>query len=107
MHLAIDGCLQAGAMLVHGLDDAFVAFFSEHGIEIHDCSIHFGVNVNRGDGDELKPFIFNTDEVLGDDFAQNFRQTSRAGVSMGGATFGLTGTRPWALFRHAYTMAQP
>lgn len=107
MHLAVDRSLQARAVLAERLDDAFVSLFAKHGVEIHNGSVHLWVNIDRSDGEELKPFVLDSNEVFGDYLAQNLRETGSAGVPVRRAPFGLTGTRPWALFRHAYTMAQP
>ena len=69
VHLAVDRSLQTRAMLTECFDNSLVSFFSEHGVEIHDGSVHLWVNIDRGDGEELKPLVLNTNEVFSDDFA--------------------------------------
>ncbi len=100
MHLSVDGRLHSSAVFIQCFNDTFVTFFTEHGVEKDNGAVHFRININCSDGDKIEAFIVNSGELVCDDFAQYFRQSRGAGISVRGTTLGLTTTRPWALLRH-------
>ena len=82
MHLAIDRCLHTWSEFIEGQDDPFVAFFSKHGVEIDDRTVHFRVHIDSGNGHKVKAFIINTSQLVANDLTQHLGETCGTGVPM-------------------------
>ena len=89
MHLTINGCLQSSTMLTHCLKHSFVAFFSKHGVEVHNGPVHLGVDINGRYRHQIETLVVDLDQLFGNDLSQDLRQTGRAGIPMRRASLGL------------------
>ena len=57
VHLPVDAGLKARAVFTEHLLDVLVALLASHRIEIDDGAVHFRVDIDRRDGDEIETFV--------------------------------------------------
>ena len=78
LHLAGDLGLQTLAVLAEGFDDLGVALLAGHRIEVHDATVHFGVDVDGRDRHQRQTIVVDLGELVGDDLAVSFAQSRGA-----------------------------
>jgi len=93
-NLARNRRLQSHTMFIEYLDDGVVPIGALKRVEIDVRAIQLIVHVDTGHCDELKSFITDAHELIGDDLAQRLPNPHRTRVSLGPAT---TGAPTWSL----------
>ena len=101
VHLAVDGGLQARAVLAEHLLDRLVTLLPTHRVEVDDCSVHFRVDVDRRDGDEVETFVVDTSGTLRtitgltDGVPHKFRVKARNAIGTGDPSPVSDAYTPW------------